>query len=257
MKKKYINFLKHKIFKTDEYDQFNLLLESVEEFVANYNHRVAIMERSYIYGGRSLFAPLVSTDSKPVVIDYRPDSADARVNYQGSWIDESGFQFQNASETILDLGTGYQFSFKKLGADSLLIPNVLHHCRDFPSLIEGLQTALPNLRRVYIFDSYLREGHQAPDDYCRYTPSALELVMRKLGFGKVTLRETGNIFDGLLYLISQAQWQLENAPELNDLRILIDEIVPRLRSIRHDVRYRSLGRPHAFLTTAYAMSFER
>ncbi len=94
-------------------------------------------------------------------------------------------------------------------------------------------------------------------DYCRYTPLALGLVMRNVGFGQVALRETGNIFDDLLYLICQARWQLENVPEMADLRDSIDAIVPGLRSICRDERYRSLGRPHAFLSTAYAMSFER
>jgi len=33
--------------------------------------------------------------------------------------------------------------------------------------------------------------------------------------------------------------------------------VPQLRLIRRDERYRSLGRPHASMSTAYAMTFER
>lgn len=253
----YIDFLKQKIFKVSEYDQFELFFDELKNFLEPCSGEVAIVERSYIYGGRSLFAPLISTVAKPVVIDYRPDSADSRSNYQGSWLDQSGFDFPQADQSVLDLGTGYRFSFNQLDSDTLLIPNVLHHCRDFRSLMSNMQAAMPDLKRVFVFDSYLREGHQTPDDFCRYTPSALESVMRALGFGRVTLRETGNIFDGLLYLISQARWQLENASELNDLRISIDAIVPQLRSIRRDERYRSLGRPHAFLSTAYAMTFER
>ena len=253
----YVDFLKHNIFKVVEYDQFELFFDAVGPFLEPCCGEVAIVERSYIYGGRSLFAPLVPAVAQPVVIDYRPESADRRSNYQGSWLDQSGFDFPQAAETVLDLGTGYRFSFNHLDSDTLLIPNVLHHCRDFPSLMSNMQAAMPDLRRVFIFDSYLREGHQTPDDFCRYTPSALESIMRALGFGKVALRETGNIFDGLLYLISQARWQLDNAPELSELRASIDAIVPQLRSIRRDERYRFLGRPHAFLSTAYAMTFER
>lgn len=253
----YVDFLRHKIFKVAEYDQYELFFDAVGPFLEPCCGEVAIIERSYIYGGRSLFAPLVSAAARPVVIDYRPESADGRSNYQGSWLDQSGFDFPQAAETVFDLGTGYRFSFNHLGSDTMLIPNVLHHCRDFPLLMSKMQAAMPDLRRVFVFDSYLREGHQTPDDFCRYTPSALESVMRALGFGKVTLRETGNIFDGLLYLISQARWQLDNAPELNDLRSSIDAIVPQLRMIRRDERYRLLGRPHARLSTAYVMTFER
>jgi hypothetical protein len=253
----YVEFLKRDIFKVAEYDQFELLFDALSDFLASDGNGVVILERSYIYGGRSLFAPLVPAASQPIVVDYRPVSADSRSNYQGSWIDRSGFEFPIARESIVDLGTGYRFSFDRLEADTLVIPNVLHHCRDFPSLMEVMQAAMPGLCRVFVFDSYLREGHQTPDDFCRYTPAALEQVMRRLGFGRITQRETGNIFDGLLYMVSQARWQLDNAPELADLRQSIDAIVPRLREVRRDERYRPLGRPHAFMSTAYAMIFER
>lgn len=253
----YVEFLKHEIFKVTEYDQFELFFDAVRPFLEPCCGEVAIVERSYIYGGRSLFAPLVPAVARAVVIDFRTKSADKRSNFQGSWLERSGFDFPHATETVIDSGTGYRLSFNHLDSDSLLVPNVLHHCRDFPSMMSSMQAAMPSLRRVFVFDSYLREGHQIPDDFCRYTPSALESVMRALGFDKVTLRETGNIFDGLLYLISQARWQLDNAPELNDLRSSIDAIVPQLRLIRRDERYRSLGRPHASMSTAYAMTFER
>jgi hypothetical protein len=257
MNSAYIDFLKHDIFNVAEYDQFELLFDALGAFLAPCLGKVAILERSYIYGGRSLFAPLVREPASAVVIDYRPESANTRANYQGSWLDVSGFDFLRATETVSDLGTRYRFSFNCLDAETLLIPNVLHHCRDFPALIADLQAALPNLERVFIFDSYLREGHQTPDDFCRYTPSALKSVMGALGFSQVVVRETGNIFDGILYLISQARWQLNNAPELAELRKEIDNIVPKLQAIRREECYRSLGRPHASLSTAYAISFKK
>lgn len=257
MNSRYVEFLKKEIFKVEEYNQFKLLFESLGKLLETCSGEVVILERSYIYGGRSIFAPLVQEPACPIVIDYRPVSADTRSNYQGSWIENCGFEFPQATESVRDLGTGYCFSFESINADTLIIPNVLHHCRDFPGLMANLQAALPNLRRVFIFDSYLREAHQTPDDFCRYTPSALTLVMRAQGFGQVKLQETGNVFDGILYLISQARWLLENAPELAQLNQSIAEIIPRLRHIRDKECYRALGRPNAFLSTAYALSFER
>lgn len=257
MNERYLQFLKTEIFKTEEYHQFNLLFDAALEFLSNTSGQVAILERSYIYGGRSLFAQLVSPASRAIVIDYRPLSAETRANFQGSWLDESEFSFQRAANSITDLGSDYHFSFERLDAQALIIPNVLHHCRDFPSMMKSLESLIPSLRHIFIYDSYLREGHQTPDDYCRYTPSALKCVMRELGFEESNLTETGNIFDGILYLLSQAEWQLETYKELSDLRSSLNSIVPRLRGIRSDPKYRFLGRPYAYLSTAYAMSFTR
>jgi hypothetical protein len=253
----YLEFLKQKIFKTAEFDQFNLLFDALARFLARPTGEVAILERSYIYGGRSLFAPLLPAGTPTSIIDYRPVSADSRSNYQGHWIDQCGLEFPTAAQEIVDLGTGYRMSFSRLDTMTLLVPNVLHHCRDFADLVGHLQAAMPQLQRVFVFDSYLREGHQTPDDFCRYTPSALERVMRAGGFGRVELEETGNVFDAILYLISQARWQLENAPELAQLKQSMDELEPILREIRRNKKYRPLGRPHAYMATAYAMSFER
>jgi hypothetical protein len=249
MNSSYIDFLKTEIFKTTEYHQFNLLFDALESFFLVPTKGVVILERSYIYGGRSLFKPLVPQNHSVSVIDYKPASAETRSNYQGSWIDKFDFEFPLAEHLINDLGTGYQFSFVRLEADTLLIPNVLHHCRDFPGLMANIQSSMPKLRTVLIFDSYLRENHQAPDDFCRYTPAA--------GFPNSNIKETGNVFDGILYLISQARWQLENAPNLADIKIAFDQLQPRLREIRNEEQFRSLGRPHAFMSTAYSMQFHR
>lgn len=252
----YSDFLKKEIFKVSEYHQFNLLFDSLSNFKYAENEHVAILERSYIYNGKSIFAGLV--DAKDItIVDYKTEQSSDRSGYQSSWVDNSNFEYPLASAFVKDTGQNHEIGFKSLNCETLLIPNVLHHCRDFPHLAEKLTAAMPDLQRIYIFDSYLRENHQNPDDFCRYTPSALSNAMEKLGFKTEKLEEIGNIFDAILYFISQANVVLE-APELSDLKTLVKgDLVPRLREIREDEKYRPLGRPFATASTAYAMTFQK
>ncbi|CAE7405488.1 GNE [Symbiodinium microadriaticum] len=125
---------------------------------------VVLLERSFIYNGSSIFAGLIAADNV-TVLDYRPENAADRVGYQSAWLVDSGYSYQVAEGGVFDTGNGYQFDLPDGPMDSLLIPNILHHCRDFPELIKGVLDRRPGLRRVFVFDSYLRENHQEPDDY--------------------------------------------------------------------------------------------
>lgn len=253
----YADFLKKNVFKVVEYDQFNLLFDAMGAFSAANCAHAAIIERSYIYSDKSIFAGLFPPATHTHVIDYRPESADERAGYQSSWLDASGFDYPLAKDKIVDHRSHFSFSFDTLDCDTLAIPNVLHHCRDFPTLFAHLLKRMPNLKRVFVFDSYLRENHQNPDDFCRYTPSALSDVMAQKGFATTQLEETGNIFDAILYFISQAHVTLQR-PEMSELRALLEDIaVPRLREVRNDRSLQPLGRKYASASTGYAMTFER
>lgn len=252
----YADFLRNEIFKTEEFAQFELMFSSLGGMDFAPGSHVAILERSFIYDGQSIFAGLVPA-AQVTVIDYRPISAKDRAGYQAGWIEASGYDYPRSTACILDTGTDHELDFEIMDCDTLLIPNVLHHCRNFPGLMQKLSSAMPKLKRVYLFDSPLRENHQAPDDFCRYTPAALEDALRPLEFTLSDLQETGNIFDAILYFISQAKVPL-TAPELSDVKQLMDEtLVPRLREIRSDEAFRPLGRPYASATTAYAVTFAR
>lgn len=252
----YADFLRKNIFKTDEFAQFELMFQALAALPLDEATHVAILERSFIYDGQSIFAGLVDAP-EVTVIDYRPASASERAGYQAGWLEESGYDFLRSTAAVVDTGTDHELDFDTLDCDILLIPNVLHHCRNFPSLMAKLQSAMPRLKRVFVYDSTLRENHQVPDDFCRYTPAALEDVLRPMGYATETLEETGNIFDAILYFISQAKVPL-GAPELASVKALMDDkVVPSLREIRHDLKYRPLGRAYASATTAYAITFAR
>ena len=66
----YKKFLKEQIFKTEEYDQFNLMFKDFENLKnMNYSH-CAILERSYMYNGKSIFVPLLNQKKKNTSINF-------------------------------------------------------------------------------------------------------------------------------------------------------------------------------------------
>jgi hypothetical protein len=256
--KDYTQFLKEKIFKTKEFAQFDLLFDSLDDFFRdNKEKSVLLLERSHIYNGKSIFAGLVPRDREVRVIDFRMQNADTRSGYQASWLNDGEFEFKTSQDVIVDTGTSFNFSSDNYPEEILLIPNVLHHCGDFELLLKTFLKKAPHLKKIYIFDSYIRENHQNPDDFSRYTLQGLERVLAKFGFDSFDKRETGNVFDVLRYFISQAEkvLQFDENRELGEL--LRNHVVPLLDEKKLDPKYRSLGRPYASLASAYSVIFKR
>lgn len=255
MNEKSIKYLREKVFKTDEYYQFELLFRQAREIEKKERGPLGILERAYIYNGKSVLS-CVFSKIEVTPIDYRPISAKTRQGFQESWIEQAGLNCLQAKDSVIDSGRTFDFNIKNKKSKSLFIPNVLHHCRDFNSMIVGLKKQLPHLRTIYIFDSYIRENHQDPDDFCRYTPSALSVLLKKVGFIEKKRSEVGNIFDAILYLISQAKECLKNSENI-DLQNKLRKVIPLLKEKRKSRKYRSLGRKFASAATGYALTFER
>tara|TARA_Y100001970_G_C14119901_1_gene795684 strand:+ start:236 stop:1003 length:768 start_codon:yes stop_codon:yes gene_type:complete len=252
----YKNFLKKNIFKTDEYDQFNLLFNDFEKINKMKLKHVMILERSHIYNGFSIFSPLIKTKTISVV-DYRfKNISNNRVGYQYNWIKDSRYNFVKSKYLITDCFNSFNFNFKKNDCEFLLIPNVLHHCSDFQKMLKNLLKRLPKIKYIYIFDSSLRETHQYPFDYARHTPSSIKNIMFNFKFKNLSLKETGNAFDVLLYFISQSKKILANK-ENSYLNNQIKKIVPELKRKRKLKKWQNLGRKYAKLNSAFSMIFEK
>ena len=56
---------------------------------------------------------------------------------------------------------------------------------------------------IYIFEPLLRELHQMPEDYGRFTPYILE-KLSKIGFKKIKYEFTGGPFTSIAYFVDQA-----------------------------------------------------
>ena len=56
----------------------------------------------------------------------------------------------------------------------------------------------------YIFEALLRELHQVPDDYLRYTPWGFETILARHGLKMTEWKPAGGAFEAIAYCWVQA-----------------------------------------------------
>ncbi len=253
----YEKFLKEKVFKTKEFYQFNLLFKDIKKLnKRNFKHG-AILERSYMYNNRSIFIPLFNKNKKLTSINYKIKNSSKRTGIQNNFIANLDFNFVESKYWIKDNENSFTSNFNLLNNDLLIIPNALHHISNFDLMMKKITKTMPNLNTIYIYDSYLREGHQSPNDYARHTIHSLKNIMDRYSFKSKNIEETGNIFDSILYLFSQSSTLLKNKELKKIKKIFEKELKNNLIKERHKKKWISLGRKYATMTTAYSIIFKK
>lgn len=200
--KKHIDVLKNNVFHIhDKWPQFNLLLEDLFELQSKINKEsvVVSMERTLLYGGYSLFAPFFSNKNF-ISLDCSPESADSRKDYNRHMVDHPDF---------IKIPYSKRASFEDIELenetiDVLLIPNLVHHVKNQALMFEQASRILKKGGLIYIFEPLVRELHQIPDDYLRYTPFGLENILTNYGFANFDIHYTGGPFSVLSYVWTQA-----------------------------------------------------
>ena len=253
-KVEYIDFLQKSVFKTPELGQFSILFE-LFDYIDFHEKNLSILERSYIYDGMSIFAGL-APNTNPQVIDYIPNQSNTRKGFQKSWLDDCDFHFPYSTGEIMEKASDIVITKNWEGTEAFVLPNVIHHCCDLSVLLQKITSHSRATERIYIFDSYLREEHQFPSDYCRYTPSAIDFIMNRLGYRKFWELEYGNVFDGILYLSQQAQVIVDSNDELCEIKKTLAVLNNQLQLVKNDKKYVALGRKHARMITSYALGYE-
>lgn len=253
-KTEYVDFLQNSVFKTKEQGQFSILFE-LFDYIDRHENSLSILERSYIYDGMSIFAGL-APNTNPQVIDYIPNQSSSRTGFQKSWLNECHFHFPRSTGEIIEKDSDIAVTKNWKGTEAFVLPNVIHHCCDLNLLLKEITSHGQLTERIYIFDSYLREEHQVPDDYCRYTPAAIDFIMKRIGYRKFWETEYGNVFDGILYLSQQAQVIVDSYQELSDIRNTLAVLNSQLQLVKNDKKYVTLGRKHARMVTSYALGYE-
>ncbi len=253
---KYINFLKNNIFKVDEYNQFNLLIDDFKIINSFRCKHFGLIERTYLYKGLSIFSPALDNRKKITVFNYNfKNFLPKRVGTQYKWLKKSRYNFIHYHYDIIDEFNNFKFNFIDIKCDFIIIPNVVHHCSNFELLINLLVQKLPNLKYIYIFDSALRETHQFPYDFARQTPSSINSIMKKVNFKKIYYKEIGNAFDVILYFLSQSKTIINNSSN-KKIKNITDQIIPLFKNKRNISKWKGLGRDYAKLYSAYSMIYE-
>lgn len=204
-KANHISLLRERVFQTEQkWPQFNLLLDDMEGILSEIEGTEATVlcfERTLLYGGYSLIAPILSSPGVNVIsIDCSPESAEGRGAYNSSMVDDERF-IKHKHDLRCSIE---KVDFPSDSADYVLIPNLVHHVEDQQSIFSEAKRVLKTGGKLYIFEPLVRELHQVPDDYLRYTPQGLESVMKKYDFCDFQVKETGGPFEAISYCWLQA-----------------------------------------------------
>ena len=256
--KDYSNLVKYEIFNINENIQFQLLFEDFSNLLNYLNCKsYCLIERSHLYEGKSIFAPLINDGVVRDIVDYRPSEAKFRKSSSIKTLKKFYKNLPSSTSVIYDDERQMKFSGKTIDSEVILIPNVVHHCRDLNQLIELILKESKGIKFLYIFDSYLREEHQEPNDYLRFTVSGLKSLMEKYEFKLVKKELIGNIFDGLLYLINQAEKMEKKFKELESISHQLLLLKEKLLPIANIKKYQKLYREYASFSTAYSVLFKK
>ncbi len=84
--------------------------------------------------------------------------------------------------------------FASAQADAVLLFNVLEHIYDHRRLLAEIRRLLKPEGRLYLWVPFLVAIHNDPDDYFRYTASALTCLLTGSGFDSIQVFPAGGLF---------------------------------------------------------------
>jgi SAM-dependent methyltransferase len=240
--------LAERVFQVEtKWPHFHLLLRDIRRLAgaATPQMTVVSLERGLLYGGCSLIAPFFH-HCDFWSLDCSPDSAEAHGAYNQTMIDDPRFLFVPTTHRVPVEATGLGDGV----ADLVLAPNLVHHVVDQRGLFAEMARITRPGGQVYVFEPTLRELHQMPDDYLRYTPFGMQRILREAGLEPGDFELEGGPFSAVAYCWAQALEYLP-APEREPMaRWFFEEQFPQLMD--WDARYTdNQVRDH----TAFPMSF--
>ncbi|MDB5266107.1 MAG: hypothetical protein JWM39_820 [Parcubacteria group bacterium] len=105
---------------------------------------------------------------------------------------EPGTQIEalDASLSGIDFETD-ALPYADASIDTIICANVLEHIFNYQHLTNEMQRILKPSGQLIGFVPFLQQYHPDPNDYFRYTRTALERILHHAGFNTVQVREVG------------------------------------------------------------------
>ncbi len=250
----HLDFLHEKIYQTKtKWPHFAGLINEVQEIANDLkpDSNAAILERAYMYGGISLLKPLFSKGNV-ISVDCQTLTAKERGGFQAHWtIDPRCIRIESDYKAPI--------TDSRIDSDSqdyILIPNVLHHERDQDAMFKEFYRILKPGGKGYIFEALIRELHQAPDDYVRYTPWGFDYMLEKAGLKMNKFTPIGGPFEVITYCWVQALQFIPEEERQSYEKQFYEVEFPKL--LEMDKKYpKNLFREHTSFPLGYGIYFEK
>ena len=248
----HIDLLEEKVFQIEtKWPQFKLLINDLKKLSTGLKpgSQVVCFERTLLYGGFSLIAPIFKKEGINFQsIDCSPSSADERGAYNSSMVEDRRFIKVKFTKRAAMENTGLQ----EACADLVLVPNLVHHVKKQDKLFAELNRIAKPKGQLYIFEPLVRELHQEPDDFLRYTPYGLKYSLEQSGFGAITHNTTGGPFETISYCWLQALEYLPDNERQKYEKWFHEKHFKELLQLDRDFS-KNLSRNYTSFPTAYSL----
>ena len=223
---KHTQVLSEQVFLIDRLPHFELLLRDVRSLSESLpdGQCVVSLERGLLYGGLSLIGPYFQKHQF-ISIDCSPKSADERGAYNEDKVIDSNFIKVPITDRAPIEETGLDDNI----ADLVLVPNLVHHVANQSALFQEMARITKPGGSIYVFEPTLRELHQIPDDYLRYTPYGMQEVMRNVGLEPIDTNLEGGPFSAIGYCWLQALEYLPPSKRAEIEKWFYDQHWPELK----------------------------
>ena len=204
----HLKVLRDKVFEIDKYPSFSLLLDGLEYILKTLdkeNKNICLLERTKLYGS-SLFGGLFKK-AKITSYDCSPPSAGKRGSYNNNMIKHKCFIIY---ENINYLKQDSNFNLPADKYDAIFIPNLVHHFKSQSDLFSNCYQSLKKDGELIIFEPTIREIHQSPHDYIRYTPYGMKQIFKDYLLREIKCQEKGDSFEALNYILNVMQDKRED-----------------------------------------------
>lgn len=204
----HIDYLKKNVFFVNtKWSHFDILFKDLIKLskTIKKNTNIVFLERGGLYGNLSIWAPLFQK-GRVKSIDCSSKIIRKRGPYNKKYVENN-----KIIKWPTSLFTDYKkINLKKNSVDLIIIPNLLHHISEHDFLIKKCFNFLKKGGKLYIFEPVLREIHQKPDDFVRFTPYGIKKLVEKTGFKVKKINTSGGPFSAIIYCWDQALQYLPN-----------------------------------------------
>lgn len=251
----HLQFLEERIFQIDtRWPHYWRLLSDLLELTQEIplGRKVVCLERAFVYGGTSLFAALFEGFDFHAHDVRLEGLEEARMGYQASWLDDPRCD----ARPVQSAGLVTDLPLDDAWADAVVVPNVVHHIGDQEGMFREIARVLKPGGRGFIFETLLREIHQAPHDFVRWTPWGFERSLKRVGLELTDWRPSGSPFEAIAYCWDQALQYLPPALRSDKERWLREKHIPELRALEA-AHPDNLVRKHTSFPIAYGIHFTK